>query len=311
MARRIKDIAVPDQRGRLAVVTGSNSGIGFETARRLALAGAEVVLAVRDEARGESAAERIRADGGKRVSVMALDLASLASVASFADVLHERGRPVDLLINNAGVMGVPTRCTTRDGFELQFGTNHLGHFALTGRLLPLLRAAAAPRVVTVSSLSLWLARLDPPGLNGERRYRPMGSYARSKLANLMFALELDRLSARQGWGVRSIAAHPGSSRTNIAISGHGLGRAPGAFNPQALMMNVPGVCQHPARGALPLLVAATSAAAVGGGYYGPDGIGELAGLPAAARVPRRATELAAAVRLWRQSEELTGVAFPA
>ncbi|MCX4749900.1 SDR family oxidoreductase [Kitasatospora sp. NBC_01287] len=313
MARRIKDIAVPDQRGRLAVVTGANSGIGFETARRLALAGAEVVLAVRDEAKGERATALIRAAAGPdvRVGAAALDLASLDSVASFADALHERGRPVDLLVNNAGVMAVPTRHTTKDGFELQFGTNHLGHFALTGRLLPLLRAASAPRVVTVASGSVWLARLDLANLNSERHYRPMDSYARSKLANLMFALELDRLSARHGWGVRSIAAHPGWTRTGIATGGPALDKPPGAFNLGALLMALPGAAQDPVRGALPLLVAATSPAAVGGGYYGPDGIGGLAGLPAVARVPGRATDLTMAAGLWRSSEQLTGVAFPA
>ncbi|MDH6116203.1 NAD(P)-dependent dehydrogenase (short-subunit alcohol dehydrogenase family) [Kitasatospora sp. GAS204A] len=331
MARHIRDITVPDQCGRLAVVTGANSGIGFETARRLALAGAEVVLAVRDGAKGEAAAERIRAEGGKKVGTAVLDLASLDSVVSFSDVLHERGRPVDLLVNNAGVMAVPTRQTTKDGFELQFGTNHLGHFALTGRLLPLLRAAAAPRVVTVSSLISRLARLDLSDLNSERRYRPMDCYARSKLANLMFALELDRLSARQRWGVRSLAAHPGLARTNLAHGGPLLGRAPGpfkpgpfkpgtfkpgtfkpgTFNPAALFLSLPGLTQDPVRGALPLLVAATSASVVGGGYYGPDGIGGLTGLPAAARVPRRATALDTAAGLWRCSEQLTGVAFPA
>ncbi|MGF1430210.1 SDR family oxidoreductase [Kitasatospora sp. LaBMicrA B282] len=310
MTRRIKDIAVPGQHGRLAVVTGANSGLGFETARRLALAGAEVVLAVRDTGRGARAAERIRADGGSACTVAELDLADLASVAAFADRLLAQGRPLDLLVNNAGVMAVPTRHTTADGFELQFGTNHLGHFALTGHLLPLLRAAGAPRVVSVGSVSVWTARLDPADLNSERRYRPMTAYARSKLANLLFAQELHRRSARHGWGLRAVAAHPGACRTAIGTKGPLLGRTPDALNPMALAMVLPGITHVPARGALPLLVAATSPAAVGGGYYGPDGPGGLTGLPTTARLPRRATDPAAAVRLWRASEDLTGVAFP-
>lgn len=329
MGRRSKEIAVavPDQRGRLAVVTGANSGIGFETARRLALAGADVLLAVRDGDRGERAAERIRAETGSAgevggasgsggagsggsVAVAALDLASLDAIASFAEVLLERGRPVDLLVNNAGVMGVPSRHTTKDGFELQFGTNYLGHFALTGRLLPLLRGAAAPRVVSVGSLTAWGARIDLTNLNSERRYHAYSAYGRSKLACLLFAQELDRRSARAGWGVRSTAAHPGSCRTNLAYRGPVLGRAPGGVNLTAMAMSVPGFSQEPARGALPLLVAATSERAVGGGYYGPDGLGELTGLPARARLPRRATDLTTAAQLWRASEQLTGVGFP-
>jgi NAD(P)-dependent dehydrogenase (short-subunit alcohol dehydrogenase family) len=311
VAGRIRDIAIPEQRGRLTVVTGANSGIGFEAARRLALAGAEVVLAVRDPVRGDAAAERIRADGAERVSVATVDLASLDSVASFADVLLERGRPVDLLVNNAGVMAVPSRHTTKDGFELQFGTNHLGHFALTGRLLPLLRAAHRPRVVTVSSLTAWIGRIDLTNLNAERRYHPWDAYGRSKLANLMFAQELDRLSARHDWGVRSIAVHPGFTRTNLQRGGPMIGRAPRRFNLGELVLEVPGLGQDAVHGALPTLVAATSERAVGGGYYGPDGLFELTGLPAPARVPRRARDLSVAARLWTASEQLTGVSFPA
>ncbi|MFE0460664.1 SDR family oxidoreductase [Kitasatospora sp. NPDC058965] len=311
MVRPIKDIAVPDQRGKLAVVTGANSGIGFETARRLALAGAEVVLAVRDPARGERAVELIAAEGADRVVTHTLDLASLDSVASFADVLLERGRPVDLLVNNAGVMAVPDRLATKDGFELQFGTNHLGHFALTGRLLPLLRAAARPRVVTVSSLAARLGRIDLTNLNSERRYRPWEAYGRAKLANLVFAQELARLSARHDWGVRSLAVHPGVTRTELVNNGPLLGRPAPRLSVTQWAMRIPGVAQDPVRGALPTLVAATSEQAVNGGYYGPDGLLALTGLPAAARVPRRARDLVAAARLWTASEQLTGVGFPA
>ena len=312
MARRIKDIAIPDRSGRLAVVTGANSGIGFETARRLALAGAEVVLAVRDTVKGEAAAERIRLDAiGAELSVVRLDLASQGSVAEFAGVLAERGRPLDLLVNNAGVMAVPARHTTEDGFELQFATNYLGPFALTGRLLPLLLAADQPRVVTVSSLSAWLGRIDLGNLNGDRKYSAWDAYSRSKLADLIFALELDRLSHLRGWRLRSNAAHPGLTRTNLQSSGPMLGRTSGSFSLVGWAPPVPGLYQEPARGALPTLVAATSDQAVGGGYYGPDGPGGLTGLPTTARIPRQARDLATAARLWTVSEQLTKVAYPA
>ncbi|MFE9421561.1 SDR family oxidoreductase [Kitasatospora sp. NPDC006697] len=311
IAGRERDIAVPDQSGRLAVVTGATSGIGYHTARRLALAGAEVVLAVRDTARGESAAARIRsnAPGAGPVSVARLDLASLASVRGFAAGLLERGTAVDILVNNAGVMAVPVRRTTEDGFELQFGTNHLGHFALTGLLLPLLREARAARVVSVSSVSAWLARLDLDDLNSERRYNGWQAYGQSKLANLVFALELHRLAFRQGWPLRSIAAHPGATRTNLATSGPLIGRRSGLPNFPALAMSVPVVTQDAARGALPSLVAATGVRVAGGAYYGPGGPFGLTGLPAAARVPSHATDRAKAEGLWEASERLTGVAF--
>ncbi|MCC9307210.1 SDR family oxidoreductase [Kitasatospora sp. RB6PN24] len=308
---RRRSIAIPDQSGRLAVVTGANSGIGYHTARMLALAGAEVVLAVRNDAQGEAAADRIRANEPTTgpVSVATVDLANLESVASFADVLLERGRPVDLLINNAGVMAVPTRHTTKDGFELQFGTNHLGHFALTGRLLPLLRAAGAPRVVTVSSLTARQGRLALDNLNAERAYRPWPAYSASKLANLLFAQELQRLSDRQRWGILSAAAHPGFSRTNLVNSGPRLG--PRSNRGLGLLMRITLGSQSAEQGALPSLLAATGARVVGGGYYGPGGPFELGGAPTTVRLPRRATDLATAARLWQASEQLTGVGFPA
>ncbi|PYC73296.1 short chain dehydrogenase [Streptomyces tateyamensis] len=311
MPRRSKDVAVPDQHCRLAVVTGANSGIGFETARRLALAGAEVVLAVRDRAKGEQAVAELAAAGAQRVLTHTLDLASLDSVASFAAVLLDRGRPVDLLVNNAGVMAVPTRHTTKDGFELQFGTNHLGHFALTGRLLPLLRSATRPRVVTVASLAARIGRIDLANLNAERHYDPWDAYGRAKLANLVFAQELARLSARHDWGLLSLAAHPGFSRTNLMTNGPLLDRRAPRISLGGWAMQLPGVAQDPARGALPTVVAATSEQVVNGGYYGPDGLFELTGMPATARLPRRARDLSTAVRLWSVSEQLTGVGFPA
>jgi NAD(P)-dependent dehydrogenase (short-subunit alcohol dehydrogenase family) len=176
--------------------------------------------------------------------------------------------------------------------------------------LPLLRASGGARVVSVGSLAARFARLDLENLNSERRYRSMEAYGRSKLANLLFAQELERLSARAGWGIRALAAHPGCCRTNLPHSGPLLDRAPSGVNLTALAMNLPGLSQDPVRGALPLLVAATSARAVGGGYYGPGGLGELTGLPTAVRLPRRAAELTTAARLWTASEQLTGVEFP-
>ena len=306
---------VPDQHGKLAIVTGANSGLGFETARRLALAGAEVVLAVRDPARGEDAKRTILAERpAARLSVAEVDVASLASVARFAEERLRDGLPIDLLIDNAGIMAVPRRLTSTDGFELQFATNYLGHFALTGRLLPLLRQGGGARVVTLSSLAARMGPIDFGNLQGERSYRAWRAYGQSKLADLLFALELDRRSRRGGWGITAVAAHPGVTRTNLGSSGSSLGaeslvhritsRLTGLFT------GLPGMSQPAAQGALPILFAATSPAAIGGGFYGPDGLLELTGGPTPARIPKPARDEAAAARLWAVSEELTGVRFP-
>jgi NAD(P)-dependent dehydrogenase (short-subunit alcohol dehydrogenase family) len=304
-----KDIDVPEQSGKLAVVTGANSGIGFGVAGRLAGAGAEVVLAVRSVDKGEDAAQRIRAEHPHAVlSVERLDLSDLGSVAEFAAAMNERGRAVDILVNNAGVMAVPARKSTVDGFELQLGTNYLGHFALTGRLLPLLRAGSA-RVVTLSSGVSMIGRIDLDDLQGERRYGPWRAYSQSKLATLMFAFELDRRSRRFGWGLVSNAAHPGVTHTNLQSTGPNLGRARPSWTAR-LMERMPGIWQEIPQGALPTLYAVTSPRAIGGGYYGPDGFGELTGLPKTARVPRRARDEAVAARLWTVSESLTRVRFP-
>ncbi|AXI77008.1 SDR family oxidoreductase [Peterkaempfera bronchialis] len=304
------DIPIPDQHGRLAVVTGANSGIGFETARRLAQAGAEVVLAVRDPAKGAEAVERIHAaHPAARVSAAQLDLSDLASVASFARTQLDRDRPLDLLVNNAGIMAVPSRRTTADGFELQFGTNHLGHFALTGRLLPLLRRGSAPRVVTVSSGAHLFGTLDFDDLQGERRYGAWRAYGASKLANLIFTRELQRRSTRHGWGILSTAAHPGSTVTNLQTTGPNLGTARRGRGLTGLVMALPGMSQQPEQGALPSLYAATSPDATGGGYYGPGGLFGLTGLPAPARSRRSASDEALATRLWEVSEQLTRVHY--
>src|SRR6266849_2690519 len=210
---------IPSQLGRTAVVTGATGGLGYETALALAKAGAEVILTGRDDAKGQSAIDKIsREVTDARVSYQHLDLASLASVADFAQRMHAR-QSVDLLINNAGVMALPRRQTTADGFEMQFGTNHLGHFALTARLMPLLRRASGPRVVSLSSLAHRTGFIDFDDLQGARVYSPWKAYGQSKLATLMFALELQRRSDAAGWNLISNAAHPGFARTGLFASG--------------------------------------------------------------------------------------------
>jgi NAD(P)-dependent dehydrogenase (short-subunit alcohol dehydrogenase family) len=300
--------AVPDQTGRLVVVTGANSGTGKEAAARLAAAGAHVVLAVRTPAKGEAARSDILARvPGARVEVRPLDLADLASVRDFAARLTADGTPLDLLVNNAGVMAVPQRMTTADGFELQFGTNFLGPFALTLRLLPLLLAAPAPRVTTMSSTAAHMGRIDFEDLQRERRYRPWGAYGQSKLADLMFAFELARISAARGWPLLSTAAHPGLTRTNLQTSGPNLGRD----KPRTSLMMVVLPWQDVAQGTEPLLQAATDPAAAPGAYYGAGGRLEMGGPTRPARVPRRARDTADAARLWATAEQLTGTSLPA
>jgi NAD(P)-dependent dehydrogenase (short-subunit alcohol dehydrogenase family) len=303
----MNDIQIPDQSGTFAVITGSNSGIGLGAAHRLAAAGAEVVLAVRNESKGAAALAEIKAaTPGAGVSVERLDLSSLDSVAAFADRMLDAGRPIDLLINNAGVMMPPNRYTTEDGFELQFGTNHLGHFALTGRLLPLLRNGNGARVVTLSSSAARLGRINFDDLQAERRYRPIPAYGQSKLANLLFMLELSRRSADNGWGIRSTAAHPGATHTNLQSTGPSMGRS---RDPLSMRLgNFLPIWQEIPQGCLPTLYAA-GPDAVPAGYYGPDGILEMRGLPAPAKLPRRARDEQSAARLWQISEDLTKVRY--
>ncbi len=308
-----KDIVVPDQTGTLAIVTGANSGIGLGVSQRLVAAGAEVILAVRTPEKGLKVAQDLRETyPAARVAVEQLDLADLASVQAFAERMLAAGRPIQTLINNAGVMAPPTRHTTADGFELQFGTNYLGHFALTGRLLPLLRLAGSARVVSLSSLVNRIGRIDFTDLQCEHRYSPQSSYGQSKLATLLFALELNRRSLLYGWGIRSNAAHPGATHTNLQSAGPTLGsKAPTLFSQSMrLTMLIPGLWQEIPQGALPTLYAATSPQASGAAYYGPDGFGETAGLPAPARLPRRALNQETAEKLWQISEQLSGVGFP-
>ncbi|WP_151775297.1 SDR family oxidoreductase [Streptomyces abyssomicinicus] len=295
---------VPDQHGKLAVVTGANSGTGKEAAQRLAGAGARVILAVRTPAKGEQARdEMLAAHPGARIEVRPLDLSDLGSVRSFADGLAAEGRPLDLLVNNAGVMNVPRRTETPDGFELQLGSNFLGPFALTVRLLPLLLDAPAPRVATMSSGTANRARIDFDDLQSTRGYSPTRAYAQSKLADLLLMLHLAGLAARRGRSLLSAGAHPGYTRTNLMTSGPTLnGGRPGRLE-SLLYKVVPS--QGPEQGAEPLLYAATSPAATPGGYYGPRW--GLVGPTKAVPLPRSARDKAVAARLWAEAEELTGV----
>jgi NAD(P)-dependent dehydrogenase (short-subunit alcohol dehydrogenase family) len=300
---------VPDQTGRLAVVTGANSGTGKEAAKRLAGAGARVVMAVRTPAKGEAArAEILAAHPTAQLEVRRVDLADLASIREFADGLLAEGVPVDLLLNNAGVMTPPNRMTTADGFELQFGSNYLGPFALTMRLLPLVLAADAPRVVTMSSGLANFGRIRFEDLQWERRYRTIGAYAQSKLADLYLARQLATVATERGWRLVSNAAHPGYTQTNLQTAGASLGREK---TRAALFTRVPLVPKQGAeQGAEPMLYAATSPDAVNGGYYGPGRLHELVGPTAPARLNRRMRDDRAAVRLWAEAERLTGTALP-
>lgn len=295
---------IPDQGGRSAVITGTG-GLGYEDALALARAGADVILAGRSAEKGAEAVARIKAEvPGAKVRFEQLDLASLASVRDFAARLSAQRDSLDLLINNAGVMVPPTRQETADGFELQFGTNHLGHFALTAALLPLLRKGRNARVIALSSVAARGGAIDFDDLNAERDYKPMPVYSQSKLACLMFALELQQRSDAGGWGVTSIASHPGVSRTDL------LHNAPGKRSGMGIARSLLWFLFQPAaQGALPTLYAATAPDARGGGYYGPDKFSETRGYPAPAKIPPAALDQAAAARLWEESERLTGARF--
>jgi len=297
---------IPPQAGRTALVTGS-AGLGFETARELARAGAQVIVASRNPETGGEAVARIKTEIPDAViRFEAVDLGSLASVSALAARLRDQTQVLDLLVNNAGVMTPPRRMETADGFELQFGTNHLAHFALTGLLLPLLVNAGQARVVTLSSIAARGGRIDFSDLQ-QKDYRPMPAYAQSKLACLMFGLELQRRSLDNGWGVTSIPVHPGISRTGLLYNTPG-----GASGVRRAMRAMLWFLFQPApQGALPSLFAATAPQAEGGVYYGPDGGAELSGFPAEARVPAPARDQAACRRLWEVSEALTGVRFEA
>ncbi|PYE39994.1 NAD(P)-dependent dehydrogenase (short-subunit alcohol dehydrogenase family) [Rhizobium sp. PP-F2F-G20b] len=293
---------IPDQRGRSAVVTGTG-GLGLETALMLAQAGCDVTIAGRNPERGAEAVARVqRAAPDAFVRFEVLDLADLSSVSSFAQRMKDEGERLDLLVNNAGIMVPPTRQETRDGFEMQLGTNYLGHFALTAHLMPLLSKGTGARVVTVSSVAARAGSIHFDDIQSKTRYRPMEAYSQSKLACLMFALELQARSQAAAWGVSSIAAHPGISRTDL------LHNAPGRHSLQSLTRTVLWFLFQPAaQGALPQLFAATSKEAKAGGYYGPNRLGETRGHPQPARTPPQALDRAASQRLWEVSQEMTGL----
>jgi len=297
---------IPSQLGRTAVITGTG-GLGFEDALALSRAGADVIIAGRNPTKGSEAVERIRQRvPGARVRFEAMDLADLGSVADFASRLSDQLSSLDILINNAGVMTPPKREITDDGFELQFGTNYLSHFALTGHLLPLLMKSDDARIITLSSVAARNGAINFDDLQAERDYQPMPVYAQSKLACLMFAHELQRRSDAADWGLSSFSAHPGISRTELLPNGTGP-RSRSALARRYLWF----VFQPAAQGALPTLFAATSPQATGGSYYGPNGFHETRGFPALATIPKQALDLQTAARLWAVSEALTGVRFEA
>lgn len=287
---------MPDQSNRVAVVTGANTGIGFETAAALAAKNARVVLACRNQQKAEDAVARIRARLPEAdLRFIPMDLASLASIEDFSEIIRSDFDRLDLLINNAGVMAPPL-AHTEDGFELQFGCNHLGHFALTGRLLGLLTATPGARVVTVSSLTHRMGVLDFDNLNAEKGYRKMSAYGQSKLANMLFHFELDRRLTAAGAPVSATAAHPGWTRTDLQR--------------HASVMDFFGfLTQGPAAGALPTVRAAVDSQVRGGDYFGPRGIFELTGYPKKVGTSGAAKNMDDAGRLWRISEELTGVRY--
>ncbi|MFH8252607.1 SDR family oxidoreductase [Microbacterium sp. B2969] len=291
------------QRGKVAVVTGANSGTGKATAAALAAAGARVILAVRTPSKGEDAkADILKRNPGADLHMRQLDLADLGSVKQFADALIADGTPLDLLVNNAGVMMPPVRHETKDGFELQIGSNFLGPFALTVRLLPLLLTADAPRVATMASSQANGASIRFDDLNWKRDYQAIPAYRQSKLADLLMSQHLAELAKQNGWNLLSVAAHPGSSRTNIAHAGPTMGgRPPLAL--QILGRILPS--STPEEGAESLILAATDPDVEQGSYYGPRF--SLVGRPTRLRIPKSAADPALAQRLWALAEELTGV----
>lgn len=289
---------IPPQTGKIAIVTGANTGIGYETARALAHKGAHVVLACRSAGKGEAATTRIAAERPRgTVAFAALDLADLDSVRAFADEFASANERLDLLINNAGVM-IPPESTTKQGFELQFGVNHLGHFALTGLLLPLLRVTQGARVVTVASSAHRIGAMDFDDLHFRKRgYKPWLAYGQSKLANLLFMFELQRRLEAEGLDVTAVAAHPGWTGTDLQRNSWYIRPLNRLF------------AMTPAQGALPTLHAATAPDVRGGEYYGPDGLREMRGYPVRVGTTDAAQNTDDAARLWQLSEELTGVRY--
>lgn len=297
---------MPPQKERIFLVTGGTSGMGFEDAKALAAAGARVIIASRNPQRGQEAIDQIRKDiPDAKVQFESFDLSDLSSVRALAARLGSTLPRLDGLINNAAIMAPPDRSTSADGFEMQFATNYAGHFVLTAELLPLLGKSDSPRVVTLSSIAVHLGSINFNDLQFTQTYEPMTAYAQSKLACLMFALELQRRGDAAGWGIRSLAAHPGVAVTELVERGPGLD-SPQGRQWSAMRARLPTAAQ----GAIPTLYAATAPEAQGGAYYGPIGEKEVAGPLGLATVPAEASDPELAARLWTITEELTGTRFP-
>lgn len=297
---------MPSQQGRIALVTGGTSGMGYEDALALARAGAQVIIAARNPERGAQAIARIKtAVPNADVQFKTVDLADLSSVRVLADELNQRLPRLDVLINNAAIMSPPARGTSAQGFELQMATNYFGHFALTGMLVPLLRKSQDARVVSLSSIAAARGAINFEDLQSEQDYKPFGAYAQSKLAILHWAFALQRRSDAAGWGIRSIAAHPGVAVTEL------IARGPGLDSEIGKQWAVDREKYHSAaQGALPTLYAATAPEAVAGAYYGPTGEEQKRGPLGYAITPPAASNTADAERLWNLSEQLTGVTYP-
>lgn len=295
---------LPSLAGKRAIITGATGGLGLETAVALAGAGADVLLTGRNEDKGRQALQRVRAaHPSAAIEYAHLDVSSLASVRTFADDQLSENKTLHILVNNAGVMAPTRRKTSVDGFELQLATNYLGHFALTAHLLPLLRRAEGARTVQLSSLAHNFGRINFDDIQAEKGYSAWPAYGQSKLAMLMFALELQRRSDAQGWGLISLAAHPGWSRTDLVANGPGKG---GFFGVIAAAFT-PFLSQSAADGALPQIFAAAAPRVLSGRYYGPDGFLELKGGPGLARMTARAQSRDLGARLWDVSERIAGV----
>lgn len=311
MPRTRPDITIPDLAGKRAVVTGASDGIGLDIAGRLAAAGAEVILPVRNPRKGEAAISRIRRQApDAKVSLRTLDLSSLESVASLGKILHDENQPIHILINNAGVMTPPSRQTTQDGLELQFGTNHLGHFALVAHLLPMLSAGRA-RVVSQISVAANQGAINWDDLNWERSYNGMRAYGQSKIAFGLFGRELSRRSRAGGWGITSYLSHPGVAPTNLLAARPEVGRdRPTAGRRLIGALSRRGILFGTSESAaLPALYAATATDARDAAFYGPKGPGHLGGPPAEQKLYSRLLGEADATRIWQASEELTKVSF--
>ncbi|WMJ86022.1 oxidoreductase [Anaerocolumna sp. MB42-C2] len=305
MKRNWTSADIPSQKGRSVVITGTG-GIGYETALEMTRVGAEVIMAGRNKDKGEEAIRKInKIIPAGTIRFEQLDLADLTSIKAFGERLREQDKSLDILINNAAVMNPPQRLVTKDGFELQLGTNYLGHFALTAQMLPLLQKGNKPRVITLSSIAHLSGAIDFNNLQAEHNYTPMVSYSQSKLACLMFAFELQRRSDAAGWGITSMAAHPGISRTDLIPNGAGKNSAAGI----ARRFLGPILFQPASHGAWPSLYAATAEEVTGGTYYGPSMMRETRGYPGIAKIAPQVKDTRVASKLWEESEKLTKVKF--